>query len=71
MQDSSFVGVETAATGLGGTTLCSFGGDLCLDFVLFASLLADGVGGALSFLVGGVLLKRRKFGVMFRCFTFY
>lgn len=48
MQDSSFVGIEAAATGLRGTALSAFGGDLCLDFILFAGLLADRVCCALS-----------------------
>lgn len=71
MQDPSLVGVEAAAAGLRGTALGPLGGDLSFDLVLFAGLLADGVGGALSWVGRGVLLKRRKLGVTLRCFTFY
>jgi hypothetical protein len=71
VEDAAFVGIEAAATGLGGAALGALSGDLRLYFVLLAGLLADGVRRALSCVQGAVLLKRRKLGVTLRCFTFY
>jgi hypothetical protein len=71
MEDSSFVGVEAAAAGFGGAAFCAFSGDLGFHLVLLAVLLADGIGRALSWMMGVVLLNRRKLGVTLRCFTFY
>lgn len=64
------VSLKAASAGLGGAPLCAFSGDLGLYFVLLV-LLADRIGRAFSWMEGGVLLKRRKLGVMLRCFTFY
>lgn len=71
MEDPAFVGIEAAATGFGGAALGPFSGDLRFDFVVLAGLLADGAGGALSWVMRWVLLKRRKLGVTLRCLTFY
>ena len=71
MEDAAFVGIEAAAAGLGGAPLGSLSGDLGFDLILFSIFFADGVGSALSWVDGGVLLNLRKLGVTFRCFTFY
>ncbi len=48
MEDAALVGIEAAATSLGGAAFGAFGGDLSVNLVLLAGLLADGIGRALS-----------------------